>query len=239
MKRLMPGKWTPLFFLVALIASAGFSQGRRDYSEQRAEMERRKEAFFKERDDARNRVRAQMERRMRIPRGELSKLALDVTEAQWRKIKPHLLEIRRLQDESRVGIGIFAGGGGGGGSSSNRSPQAGRPTPGVGRGGASGGSFQIDGRPQESMRSGKLGGDEVSWGWARPKGSLNEGQKAAVALLDLIESDEPDPKKVERKVAALQQIRAKAQEALLPAKAELRALLNERQQGVLVLMGYL
>ena len=34
MNRLMPGKWTPLLFLVALIASAGFSQGRRDYTEQ-------------------------------------------------------------------------------------------------------------------------------------------------------------------------------------------------------------
>ena len=176
-----------------------------------------------------------MERRMRIPRGELSKLALDVTEAQWRKIKPHLLKVRRLQDESRVGIGIFAGGGGGGGSSSNRSAQGGRPTP----GGAWGGSFSTGGQPQESLRSGKLGENEVTWGWARPRGPLNEGQKTAVALLDLIESDQPDPKALERKVAALLQIRAEAQEALQSAKAELRAVLNERQQAILVLMGYL
>ena len=182
-------------------------------------------------------MRAQMERRASIPRGELAKLALDVTEAQWRKIRPHLLKVRRLQDESRVGIGIFAGGGGG--SSSNRSSRGGWPTPGGGRGGASGGSFGINGRPQESIRSGKLGGDEVSWGWARPKGPLKEGQKAAVTLLDLIESDEPDPQEVERKVAALQQIRTQAQKALLVAKAELRAVLNERQQAILVLMGFL
>ncbi|MCH8005356.1 MAG: hypothetical protein IH888_03890 [Planctomycetes bacterium] len=78
-------------------------------------------AFFKERDEARKRMRAQMERRARIPKGELAKLALDVTEEQWRKIRPRLLKVRRLQDESRVGIGIFAGGGGGGGSSSSRS----------------------------------------------------------------------------------------------------------------------
>ena len=89
------------------------------------------------------------------------------------------------------------------------------------------------------MRSGKLGGNEVTWGWARPKGPLNEGQKTAVTLLDLIESDEPDPEEVERKVAALQLVRAKAREALPAARAELRATLNERQQAILVLMGYL
>ena len=55
MKRIMLSNWIPLLFLVALIATAGFSQGRRDYTEQRAEMERRKQAFFKERDEARKR----------------------------------------------------------------------------------------------------------------------------------------------------------------------------------------
>ena len=238
MKRTTTEKVT-LLLLVALIATTGFSQGRRDYTEQRAEMERRKQAFFKERDEARKRMRAQMERRVRISPGDLAKLALDVTETQWRKIRPRLSKVRRLQDESRVGIGIFAGGGGGGGSSSNRSSRGGQPTLDVGRGGASGGSFGINGQPQESLRSGKLGGNEVTWGWARPKGPLNEGQKTAVTLLDLIESDEPDPEEVERKVAALQQVRAKAREALAAAKAELRAALNERQQAILVLMGYL
>ena len=246
MKRIMLSNWIPLLFLVALIATAGFSQGRRDYTEQRAEMERRKQAFFKERDEARKHMRAQMERRARIPKGELAKLALDVTEAQWRKIRPRLSKVRGLLAESRVGIGIFAGGGGGGGggggSSSSRSSQGGGPTPDRGRGGASGGSFGINGQPQDALRSGKLGGVEVAWGWSRPsarRGPLTEGQKVCGALLDLIESDEPDSMALERKVAALQKIRGEAKDALPTAQAELRAALNERQQAILVLMGYL
>ena len=82
----------------------------------------------------------------------------------------------------------------------------------------------------------------MTWGWARPserRGPLTEGQKVCGALLDLIEMDEPDPMALAGKVVALQKIRTKAQDALPAAQAELRAVLSERQQAILVLMGYL
>ena len=68
---------------------------------------------------------------------------------------------------------------------------------------------------------------------------LTEGEKAAEALLDLIEKKDSDPKQIQQKVEALRAVRQKAQKELATAQADLRKALNERQQAMLTLMGFL
>lgn len=81
--------------------------------------------------------------------------------------------------------------------------------------------------------------------WIRPSQmaqmtnqELTEGQKAAEALLDLLEKN-ADIKQIQEKVQALRTVRQKAQQQLATAQAELKKVLNEKQQAMLVLMGLL
>lgn len=82
--------------------------------------------------------------------------------------------------------------------------------------------------------------------WIRPSQmaqmtnqELTEGQKAAEALLDLLEKKDSDIKQIQEKVQALKAIRQKAQQQLVSAQTELRKVLNEKQQAMLILMGLL
>lgn len=81
--------------------------------------------------------------------------------------------------------------------------------------------------------------------WVRPSQmaqmtnqELTEGQKAAEALLDLLEKN-ADIKQIQEKVQALRTVRQKAQQQLATAQAELKKVLSEKQQAMLVLMGLL
>jgi len=96
-------------------------------------------------------------------------------------------------------------------------------------------------------RGGDTGADQPATPtWNRPSAmaqmsgqELTEGQKAAEALLDLLENKNSDIKQIQEKVQALRNIRQKAQKDLETAQAELKKVLNERQQATLVLMGLL
>ncbi|MBP8302953.1 MAG: hypothetical protein KBE04_02365 [Phycisphaerae bacterium] len=82
--------------------------------------------------------------------------------------------------------------------------------------------------------------------WMRPSQraqmsgqALTEGEKAAEALLDLVEKKDSDVKQVQQKVEALRAIRKKAQADLATAQADLRKAVDERQAAMLTLMGIL
>lgn len=82
--------------------------------------------------------------------------------------------------------------------------------------------------------------------WMRPSQraqmsgqALTEGEKAAEALLDLVEKKDSDMKQVQQKVEALRAIRKKAQTELAAAQADLRKSLDDRQAAMLTLMGIL
>jgi hypothetical protein len=107
-----------------------------------------------------------------------------------------------------------------------------------------------DSRVSISLMSGRrgFGGDaapaeEAGPRWMRPsqfaQQELTDGQKAAEALLDLLEKKDSDPKQIEQKVEALRAIRQKAIKELATAQGELRKVLDLRGQAKLTLMGLL
>ena len=135
--------------------------------------------------------------------------ALGMTEQQWEPVRPKYEKVRQLTTDSRVGI----------------SPMSGRR----GRGGDAAETPAPD-TPQwfrPSQRA-QMSGQE-----------LTEGDKAAEALLDLLEKKDSDVKQIQQKVEALRAIRQKALKDLAAAQADLRKALNERQQATLTLMGIL
>ncbi len=82
--------------------------------------------------------------------------------------------------------------------------------------------------------------------WMRPsertqmtQQELTEADKAAEALLDQIEKKDSDPKQIQAKVEALRAARQKAQKDLAASQADLRKVLDARQQAIMTLMGFL
>jgi hypothetical protein len=140
------------------------------------------------------------------------KLVLAVTEQQWQQIKPKLDKVRQLTTESRVNATLM----------------------GAGRGRGAGGDTAAPAAEPNAPR------------WVRPsqraqmtQQELTEGDKAAEALVDLIEKKDSDPKQIQAKVEALRAARQKAQKELVTAQGDLRKALDARQQAIMTLMGYL
>jgi hypothetical protein len=135
--------------------------------------------------------------------------ALGVTDQEWSQIQPKVQQVIRLQSEARVSITMTVG----------------RRARGADTGAADQPPVPRWNRPSEMAQ---MTGQE-----------LTEGQKAAEALLDLLEKKDSDIKQIQQKVEALRAIRQKAQKDLANAQAELKKALNDRQQAALVLMGLL
>jgi len=134
---------------------------------------------------------------------------LGMTEQQWEPIGPKFDKVRQLMTDSRVGI----------------TPMSGRR----GRGGEAADTPAPD-TPQwfrPSQRA-QMSGQE-----------LTEGDKAAEALLDLLEKKDSDVKQIQQKMEALRAFRQKALKDLAAAQADLRKAVNERQAATLTLMGVL
>jgi Spy/CpxP family protein refolding chaperone len=140
------------------------------------------------------------------------KQVLSVTEQQWQQIKPKLDKVRQLTTESRSSVALMGTGRGRRGGEETAAPAA---------------------EPNAPR-------------WVRPsqraqmtQQELTEADKAAEALLDLIEKKDSDPKQIQAKVEALRAARQKAQKDLVAAQGELRKALDARQQAIMTLMGYL
>jgi hypothetical protein len=138
------------------------------------------------------------------------KQIMGVTDQQWEQIKPKFDKVRQLTTDSRVNITVSSGRRGRGADAGAAAPAEQTPS-----------WFRPSQRAQTT-------GQE-----------LTEGEKAAEALLDLIEKKDSDPKQIQQKVEALRAVRQKAQKELATAQADLRKALNERQQAMLTLMGFL
>ena len=73
----------------------------------------------------------------------------------------------------------------------------------------------------------------------RLRKQLTYGEKACEELLDLLEDKQADPVRVQEKMAVLSRIRKVALERLPEAQEKLRKVMNDRQQGIMAVMGYL
>jgi len=141
------------------------------------------------------------------------KQVLGATDQQWEQIKPKLERVRQLTADSRVSIAVMSGRMGG-----------------ARRGGADTAAAPATGEPDAPR-------------WMRPsqrqmtQQELTEGDKAAEALLDLLEKKDADAKQIQQKVEALRAIRQKAQKELATAQSDLRKVLDPRGQAMMSLMG--
>jgi hypothetical protein len=156
-------------------------------------------------------IRQQMEDRL--------KEQLGTTDDEWAAIQPKLKKVFDLQAASRVngmrgmfsgrGRGGFGGGGGGGF--------------GGGGGGGFGGGFGGGGTPPA--------GDSAA--------PVNPVVAATTDLRNVLDDKDAKPEEIKAKLTALRDARAKAKEELTKAQADLKDLLTQRQEAVLVQMGLL
>lgn len=175
---------------------------------------------------------------------ESMKEALEVTDQQWKVIKPKLEKVRELRSRastsirmvfSAVGLGVskgFGGGGygfGGGGGFGGGSIA----------GGSSGQSTAMtvkDSNPGVNVSPGQYG-----WQWLRPSerkgsGELTEGEKICEELLELLEDKDANEQDIRQKMEALRKFRQEAKKELAIARQELREVVTFRQEATLVMM---
>lgn len=150
---------------------------------------------------------AEMRRMMEQRMDERMQEQLEVTDAEWKVIKPRF---QKVTDLSRQAMG---GGGGRGG-------MMGMMFGGRGGRGGQGGAGDQQRRPRPESD--------------RPQ---NDVQKANEALATLLEGENPSPDQIKAKLAALRGAREKAKQQLATAQGELRQLLTLKQEASLVMMG--
>jgi chromosome segregation ATPase len=138
------------------------------------------------------------------------KQVLGVNDQQWEQIKPKLDKVRTLTAESRTSVQLMGRGR---------------------RGGQDTGAAAAEPNTPRWMRPSERA--------QMTQQELTEADKAAEALLDQIEKKDSDPKQIQAKVEALRAARQKAQKDLATSQADLRKVLDARQQAIMTLMGFL
>ncbi|MBV9658379.1 MAG: hypothetical protein JO295_09745 [Verrucomicrobia bacterium] len=167
--------------------------------------------------------RAQFRQRM----ADQLKASLKATDDEWAIIQPLLEKVQTLQREVSGGGGRMFGGGPGG--------------PG-GQGGQGGGRRQQRGAGTDQGNT-NAGGNSNNpggggGGWQRGmRGGGNTPE--AQALRTSLESDSASPSDIKTQLQALRDARLKAAAQLEQARADLKKVLNMRQEALLVLMGVL
>jgi hypothetical protein len=139
------------------------------------------------------------------------KAALEVTEEQWKLIKPRLERLRQLREQadSRVGLGLARGP-----SGNQASPRTG---------------------PRQSVPTWQW---NLPWEDKAPS-ELTEAQKLAKQLIGLVETKDVAPGTLSRTMDALRKARrneAEIEKQLAEARNELCEVLTTRQEAALVLM---
>ena len=241
--------------LVILMVQPGWSQRNR-IDELRRQSRRESRQSQRQADALRRQVQRE---RARMPKDFGIQKALDVTEEQWKDIEPHFTRVKDLMQEANIGIGVMSASFGGGtsrGGGIRTSGSGGGGVAGGGFGGGSGGSgsggsyrmYRSSGGNdpcevvEESFEETKTIPTQYHWNWARPsarKKNLTRGEKACEALLDALEDKHNDPATLAAKLEEIKVARQVAQEQLPQAQAALRKVLNDRQQVIMALMGYL
>lgn len=195
-------------------------------------------------------------------RDEAIRTALGASEEQWKTIYPKFSRVRDLVQQSQYGIRIvtFSAFGGSGGSvqtsggDSGPSGRTGGTKGGVSGGGwgggAGGGSSGViiggkewnpTGDPNES---GTGSWSKSGWKWTRPSDNKKSGdmsvvERAAESLLNTLEKGSGQQDEIQKKLSALREGRQAAARQLSEAQKELREVLTDKQQALVVLMGYL
>lgn len=171
-----------------------------------------------------------MQRLVEESKNDAIRQNLGVSDQQWARIKPRIDLIERLKAETNASIepGSFGGGSsvvGGGGNFG---------------GGWSGGftTFGSSGPGQSWSRTETFG----PGGSRSTRNSTGEPSQAEILceeLYGLIQAPAAPPAQVAQKVAALRQAKQRAANQLQRERAQLRALVNPRQEAALIAMGYL
>ncbi len=233
-----------ILFISAAIVSAQVTRSR---SRQRMRTTPNRIKPLRGRMNPRNLQELERQFRPQIPENYAIRMALGVTEQQWKIIKPHFDKVEDLMAEARIGIGVIAFGGssmsGGGGSAGGSGGFSSGGFGGSSAGGGSSGGFstgsQNQGPYNQTTRKEQT---RLNWQWARPserKQTQTEGEKVCEELLDLLQDKQADPARVQEKMAALSRIRKKALRRLPQAQEALRKVLDDRQQAIMSVMGYL
>ena len=183
--------------------------------------------------------------------------ALGITEEQWKTIEPHF---ERLQDlRSQANVLIYPKLDRIGGRMMGGLPQFQMGDKRGQIGGSVGGSSFINTRQNTSTSNPDpceiieefhettyeepdINPNDWQWHWVQPslhKETLTPGEQACEDLLGVLEDPNSDPAIIAVKVAALEAIRQAIQDQIPQAQEALRNVLNERQQAIMTLMGYL
>ena len=164
---------------------------------------------------------AQMQRQAEETRNNAIRQTLHATDEQWPRIKTKLDLIERLKAEAAVSADLGSGG--------TNSFQSGTSSGGGSMTGWMGGTM-MDSSGQTRTWGSSGSGDSAQ---------RTDGQVLCEQLLrDLQNSDAP-PAEIAQRVAALREIRSRAQEQLIQARKDLRSLIAPAQEPALVAMGYL
>ena len=219
------------------------------------ETEKRKQQMIQE--------AAQRNRDMGRQRDEAIRTALGISEEQWKTIYPKFNRVRDLAQQAKYGITIvtFNAFGGSGGSVQTSGSDSGRPVRGGGTrrsaSGGTGGGFVSGGgssgvivngkewnSTEDPNESGTGSWSKSGWKWTRPSdnkktGEMNDVERAAESLLNTLEKGSGQPDEIQKKVTVLRESRIAATRQLPEAQKELREVLTDEQEAMVVLMGYL
>ncbi len=175
---------------------------------------------------------AQMQQRML----ERMQRVLQMNDEEWQVVSPLLSVVMQAQVQGRMGGMAFGRGGPRGGG--QRGPGQRGGGDGAGQGRPPRGNGEVQGRPPREGRGpdGGRGGQGGRWGGARfgPPPSPE-----AIALNEVLESEDTPPDQLRAKMAAFRSARARKDLELKKAREELREVLTLRQEARLVAMGML
>lgn len=152
--------------------------------------------------------------RMRQMFNERIKERLSATDEEWQVLQPCLTKVMELRRNASTGSMrmLFGRRGRRGGRRGER-----------GRGGQPGG----EARPAEARRP------------QRPEREPSELRQKATALSETLEKKDASAEEIKAKLAALRKARDAARVELAKARKELREIVTQRQEAMLVLMGLL
>jgi hypothetical protein len=142
------------------------------------------------------------------------KTSLGASDEDFTALQPKIEQVMTLQRQANAGMGGRGGQGGPGG-------------PGGGPGGPGGGPGGPGGGP-----GGPGGGNQ-------PTGTPSAVQAAVQALRETLNNNDAKPDEIKAKLDALRAARAQARQNLTKAQEDLRSVLTQRQEAVLVTMGLL
>jgi len=189
---------------------------------------------FQQRMAEMQRQAAEMQKQAEESRYNAIRQMLNATDQQWPQIKAKLDLIERLKSEAGVAVDLGSSGSGGGFQSSS----GGGTMSGFGGGFATGWS--------SGGGAGGSSGQPRTWNqtWGTPssrRSSANptDGEALCDQLLRDLQTPGTPQADIVQRVAALRKIRTQAQEQLVRARQDLRALITPAQEPALVAMGYL